>query len=109
MVLFLVAHSLSELTYGCNKAARLLGILIGDVRTLSLTQARRITKQEIAFAVQVVNAILANDHARILTNNFSIPFKMPVLDYKIHNPLAACFYLRRSPIPSTKNVEDLFL
>lgn len=109
MVLFLVAHSLSELTYGCNKAARLLGILIGDVRTLSLTQARRITKQEIAFAVQVVNAILANDHARILTNNFSIPFKMPVLDYKIHNPLATCFYLRLSPIPSAENVVNLFL
>ena len=66
MILFLVAHSLSELTYGCNKAARLLGILIGDVRTLSLTQARRITKQEIAFTIQAVCAILANDHARIL-------------------------------------------
>ena len=60
MVLFLVAHSLSELTYGCNKAARLLGILIGDVRTLSLTQARRIMEQEIAFAVQAVGAVLAN-------------------------------------------------
>ncbi len=82
---------------------------MGGVRALSAIAARRITKLEIAFAVQVVDAILANDHTRIITNNFSIPFKMPVLDYKIHNPLAACFYLRLSPIPSTENVVDLFL
>lgn len=29
-------------------------------------QARRIAEQEIAFAVQAVGAVLANDHARIL-------------------------------------------
>ena len=36
-------------------------------------------------------------------------FKMPVLDYKIYYPFAACFYLRLSPIPSTENVVNLFL
>ncbi len=82
---------------------------MGGVRALSAIPARRITKLEIAFAVQVVDAILANDHTRILFNNFSIPFKMPVLDYKIYYPLAACFYLRFSPIPRTEDVENLFL
>ncbi len=66
MVLFLVAHSLSELTSGCNRTARFLEILFGDVRTLSAMKTRRITKQKIAFAVQAVDAILVNDHARIL-------------------------------------------
>ena len=36
-------------------------------------------------------------------------FKMPVLDYKIYYPLATCFYLRLSPMPSTENVVNLFL
>ncbi len=66
MVLFLVAHSLSELTSYCNTDARFLEILIGDVGTLSATHIQRITKQEIAFAVQAVDAILANHHTRIL-------------------------------------------
>lgn len=65
MVLFLVAHILSELTSSCNRGARLLEILIGDVRTLSTMQARRITKQEIAFAVQAVGTILANHRANV--------------------------------------------
>ena len=66
MVLFLVAHSLSELTSGCNRTARFLEILFGDVRTLSAMKTRRITKQKIAFAVQAVGAVLVNDHTRIL-------------------------------------------
>ena len=45
--------------------AQAFEILVGNVRDLAAMQARRIAKQEIAFAVQAVGAVLVNDHARI--------------------------------------------
>ena len=58
--------SLVDWVFRVNARTRLSKSFVGNVRDLAAMQARRIAEQEIAFAVQAVGAVLANDHARIL-------------------------------------------
>jgi len=50
-------------------------ILVGNVWDLPAMQARRIAEQEIAFAVQAVGAVLANDHE--ISHTATQAFPMP--------------------------------
>ena len=71
---------------------------VGVLRTPVVNHGHNVTKW-----APTVLAVFAHASCNFLC------FKMPVLDYKIYYPFAACFYLRLSPIPSTENVVNLFL
>ncbi len=81
--------------YSASTRAGAFEILVGNVRDLTAMQARRIAEQEIAFTVQAVGAVLANDHARILFKSH-LEYNAPGEADPVEPPISRCGNVVRS-------------